>query len=273
MTSKAPAIGISGLRLRRGGFDLEIDRLRVEPGELAVLIGRNGAGKSTLLDAVGGQIGADSGRIEIFAQAVAAMPARRRALQVAAIPQEFEIPFAFSVREVVEFGRAPHLGYFGRMRPDDRCAVAAALVECDLDRLANRPLGELSGGQRRRVALAAALAQDTPVLLADEPSAHMDVARIIWCWRLLQDRARSGRAVLAAAHDLNLAAAFADRIYLLGGGRLISGGDPESVLSRRNLAEGFGVTAQLERRDGRPYLARIAPTRRNADRGGESVDR
>lgn len=267
MTSNRAAIEIRGLRLRRGGFSLRLDRLRVEPGELVVLIGRNGAGKSTLLEAIGGQIGADRGQIEIFSQALSAISARKRALHVAAIPQEFEIPFAFNVREVVEFGRAPHVGYFGRMRPGDRSAVSAALAECDLGRLADRPLGELSGGQRRRVALAVALAQDTPILLADEPSAHMDVARIYWCWRLLLNRARSGRAVLAAAHDLNLAAAFADRIYLIGGGRLISAGDPASVLSGQNLAAGFGVTAQLEQRDGRPYLTRINPTPPGADNG------
>lgn len=266
MTSRPAAIAVRELRLRRGGFELRIDRLRVEPGELAVLIGRNGAGKSTLLDAIGGQIGTVRGQIEIFEEAVAAMPARSRALRMAAIPQEFEIPFAYSVREVVEFGRAPHMGYFGRMRPGDRSAVRAALAECELDRIADRPLGELSGGQRRRVALAAALAQDTPILLADEPSAHMDVARVFWCWRLLLERARSGRAVLAAVHDLNLAAAFADRIYLLGEGRLIAGGDPVSVLSRQNLAVGFGVSARLERRDGRPHLTQIAPTGHTSDR-------
>lgn len=262
------AIKIRRLRLRRGEFGLEIERLHVEPGELVVLIGRNGAGKSTLLDAIGGQIPAAGGQIEIFAQAVARMPARRRALHVSAIPQEFEVPFSFSVREVVEFGRAPHVGYLGRMRPGDRDAVAAAIAECGLGRLADRPLGELSGGQRRRVALATALAQDTPVLLADEPSAHMDVARIQWCWRLLLDRARSGRAVLAAAHDLNLAAAFADRIYLLGGGGLIGGGDPAGVLTRQNLAAGFGVTAEVERRDGRPYLTRIDPIQQATHNGG-----
>ena len=267
MTSNRAAIQIRDLRLRRGGFGLRIDRLRVEPGELVVLIGRNGAGKSTLLEAIGGQIETDGGQIEISARALSGYSARNRARHMAAIPQEFEIPFAFSVREVVEFGRAPHVGYFGRMRPDDLDAVSAALAECDLGRLADRPLGELSGGQRRRVALAVALAQDTPILLADEPSAHMDVARVSWCWRLLQDRARSGRAVLAAAHDLNLAAEFADRIYLIGGGRLISAGDPASVLSRQNLAAGFGVTAQLERRDGRPFLTQINPKRDAAGYG------
>lgn len=267
-SSGGPAISIRGLRLRRGGFELRIDRLRVERGELAVLIGRNGAGKSTLLESVGGLIGADRGQIEIFSQDLDGISPRSRALQTAAIPQEFEIPFAYNVREVVEFGRAPHLGHFGRMRPDDRCAVAAALAECGLERFAERPLGELSGGQRRRVALAAALAQDTPILLADEPSAHMDVARITWCWRLLLERARTGRAVLAAAHDLNLAAAFADRIYLLGGGRLIAGGNPASVLSRENLEAGFGVSAELEQRDGRPHLTRMLPTRRATTGGG-----
>jgi iron complex transport system ATP-binding protein len=260
------AIEVRRLRLRRGRFRLEIENLRVEPGELVVLIGRNGAGKSTLLDAIGGQITADRGQIEIFAREVSSMPARSRALHVSAIPQEFEVPFAFSVGEVVEFGRAPHLGYFGRMRSDDRAAVAAAIAECDLGRLADRPLGELSGGQRRRVALATALAQSTPVLLADEPSAHMDIARIHWCWRLLLKRARSGRAVLAAAHDLNIAAEFADRIYLLGGGKLICDGDPASVLNRQNLAAGFGVSAEIEQREGRPYLSEITTPRHAADR-------
>ena len=268
MTSSAPAIAVRGLRVRRGAFELRIDQMRVEAGELVVLIGRNGAGKSTLLDSVGGQIEIATGQIEVFAEALAGMAARSRARQIAAIPQEFEIPFAYSVREVVGFGRAPHMGYFGRMRAGDRGAVAAALRECGLSRLADRPLGELSGGQRRRVALAAALAQDTPILLADEPSAHMDIARVAWCWRLLRDRARSGRAVLAAAHSLNLAAAFADRIYLLGGGRLLAGGDPASVLTGHNLAVGFGVSAKVEMRGGRPHLTSVdpdpAPSRRGA---------
>ncbi len=250
-------MAIAGLRLRRGGFELQVDRAWVDPGELVVLIGPNGAGKSTFLDAVGGQLQTDAGRIQICGMPISGMRARQRALKLAAIPQEFEIPFAYSVREVVEFGRAPHLGVLGRMRGRDRQAVAATLAECDLGRLADRALGELSGGQRRRVALAVALAQDTPILLADEPSAHMDIARALWCWRLLRARARAGRAVLAAVHDLNLAAAFADRIYLLRAGRLLAEGDPSKVIRPANLAAGFGIAAVVEMHGGRPRLGAL----------------
>ena len=253
MTSDS-GVGARGLRLRRGNFELSIDSIRADPGKLVALIGTNGSGKSTLLDAVGGQLPIDSGIVQICGRPAASLSARERARHLAAVPQEFEIPFAYSVREVVEFGRAPYLGMLGRMRPQDRAAVSAALAECDLEKFVARPLGDLSGGQRRRVALAVALAQDTPILLADEPSAHMDIARSLWCWRLLQSRARTGRAVLAAVHDLNFAAAFADYIYLLRDGRLLAEGPPDTVFSSANLAAGFGVAANVVLRDGRPRL-------------------
>ena len=259
MTSEPAAIGIRRLRLRRGEFELGISQLRVKSGELAVLIGRNGAGKSTLLEGVNGQIESGTGQIQIFGSSLIGMAGRRRAQLLAAIPQEFEIPFSYRVKEVVDFGRAPHIGFLGRMGPGDHRAVSAALAECDLAHLAHRPLGELSGGQRRRVALAVALAQDTPILLADEPSAHMDIGRIAWCWQLLLERARAGRAVLAAAHDLNIAAAFADRIYLLGEGRLLAGGDPAAVISQSNLESGFGISARVELSAGRPRVAHLSP--------------
>ena len=161
MTSDG-GVGARGLRLRRGNFELSIDSIRADPGKLVALIGTNGAGKSTLLDAVGGQLPIDSGLVQICGRSAASLSARERARHLAAVPQEFEIPFAYSVREVVEFGRAPYLGMLGRMRPQDRAAVSAALAECELENFVARPLGDLSGGQRRRVALAVALAPGHP---------------------------------------------------------------------------------------------------------------
>ena len=245
MTSRQLAISVKGMRTKRGQFELAVPNLSVAFGQLTVLVGPNGSGKSTLLRSIDGTVATD-GHIELAGLPVADISNRQRARLLAAVPQEFAVPFAYSARQLVAFGRAPHLGLLGQLGAQDRVAVDAALSTCDLVCFADRPVGDLSGGQRRRVALAMALAQQTPILLVDEPTAHLDIGRARWCWQQLAEFAAAGGAVLAAAHDLAAAAVWADRLVLLSAGQIKAQGTPTRVLTAANLRSVFKVDVTFD---------------------------
>ncbi len=169
--------------------------------------------------------------------------------------------FDFTVRELVELGRLPHLKFPDRLTPRDEEAVEEALAAVGLSGLAGRRFSTLSGGEKQRVFLAIALAQEPQVLLLDEPTAHLDVRHQLELMELVAERAREGLAVLAAMHDLNLAAAFADRMILLVEGRVLAQGRPEEVLTRENLRTAFGVEARVARDETGVLHIRFLPRR------------
>ena len=158
------------------------------------------------------------------------------------VEQRPQVGFDFTVRELVELGRLPHLRFPERLTPRDQAAVERALAEVGLSDLASRRFSTLSGGEKQRAFLAIALAQEPRVLLLDEPTAHLDVRHQLELMELVAQRARAGLAVLVAMHDLNLAAAFADRMALLVGGKVVAQGPPPE-----NLRAAFGVEARVER--------------------------
>jgi iron complex transport system ATP-binding protein len=227
-------------------------------GELVGLLGPNGAGKTTLMRAALGLQPAE-GRIALGGAPLAALAPRERALRAAHIPQERSIAWPISVAALVALGRTPHRAAPGA----DRAAVEAALAAMELGALRDRPATELSGGERARVLIARALAQDAPLLLADEPTAGLDAAHALALMAAFRELARDGRGVLVSLHDLGLAARWCDRLLLLDAGRLAADGPPEAVLTPARLAAVFGITAHIGRDATGPILQPTGLARRH----------
>lgn len=217
--------------------------LEVREGEILAVVGPNGAGKSTLLRAISGALRPQEGVIYLDFQAVWSFSARERARKLAMVEQGAQPAFDFTVQELVELGRVPHLGRLQGFRSVDQAAVARALAFTGLTDLAHRRWSELSGGEKQRALLAMAFAQEPEVLLLDEPTAHLDVAHQIELMQLISKFAEKGGTVIMALHDLNLALAFAHRLALLHRGRLLACGAPKDVLTPALLREVFGVEA------------------------------
>jgi iron complex transport system ATP-binding protein len=239
VTTSAPpgtALTATGVDVVRGGTPIlsEVD-VAVRSGELLVLAGPNGAGKSTLLSVLAGDTAPDRGSVRLREQPLAAVGAGDLARERAVMLQEQRVAFAFLVRELVAMGRAPWQG-----RPesdDDEAVVAAALATADVAHLAGRRFPTLSGGERARTAFARLLAQDCPVLLLDEPTAALDIHHQETLLGALRELTATGAAVVAVLHDLTLAAAYADRVALLAGGRMRACGSPAEVLTPETLTE------------------------------------
>jgi iron complex transport system ATP-binding protein len=210
-------------------------------GEFVGLLGPNGAGKSTLVRLVAGLHAPAAGEVRLAGLDPFAAPRRAVAQVCALVPQEPQITWPFTVREVVMMGRAPRQGLLSVASRFDRGAVEGALAACDLGHLADRRLDELSGGERRRAFFARALAQEPRVLLLDEPTAFLDLGHQVAAMQMAQVAARGGLCVVAVLHDLNLAAAACDRVVVLSSGRVLAEGPPALVLTAERVREVWGV--------------------------------
>ena len=224
------------------------------------VLGRNGAGKTTLLRVAAGILRPDGGAVTVDGRDLAAMPPRAAALLVSGVPQDDTTEFAFSIRDVVALGRYARVPAWRPEGPADREAVEAALRATGLTALADRPVTEVSGGERRRASLARCLAQDADVLLLDEPTSHLDLGHETRVLRVLRDLARSrGKAVVASLHDVNVAALFADRVVILEDGRVLAEGPPGQVLTAPILLAAFGAAVRVLAHPDRPGIPVIVP--------------
>jgi iron complex transport system ATP-binding protein len=261
----AGGLSVEGLSVRYGDrLALNSVSLEVAPGEVVALAGPNGSGKSTLVRAVATDSPGTRGRVRVQGHSLERLRPIERALHVAWMPQEEPAGDNVPLADYVEYGRYAHLPRWSGGSAADRAAVASALQEVDLADFASRGMLELSGGERQRARLARALAQDAPVLLLDEPTAHLDVGHQLDVLERVRSHARRhGRAVLVALHDLNLAARFTDRVAVLSHGRLRTVGPPSEVLSPDLLAEVWGVVAEMRKdsASGLPYLIPRLPSR------------
>lgn len=230
-----------GIRAGYGGCEVlrGID-LEVRPGEVLSVAGPNGSGKSTLLRAVTGLVPLSGGEVLLGGTPLADLPAKERARRCAVQPQVETPMFDYTVGQFVLLGRHPHRAPLGAAGPRDREAVARAMERSDLSGFEGRGIRSLSTGEWQRTLLARALAQETPLLLLDEPAAHLDPGHRFAVHTLLRALAREhDRAVLCVSHDLNLAAEFSDRMMILSQGRVLAAGTPDEVMTESNLREAF----------------------------------
>ena len=217
----------------------------VEAGEWVALIGPNGAGKTSLLRAVAGLLPCE-GNVFLDGTALGSLGRRQRAQRLALVPQEPRTPPWLTVAEYVLMGRTPYLRPLAREGERDREAAARALSRLELEELAERTLGTLSGGERQRVVVARALAQEAPIVLLDEPTASLDIGHQQQALDLLDAlRETEGLTLVAAMHDLTLAAQYADRVLLLDAGRLVADGAPADVLTEEGLARHYGARVRV----------------------------
>lgn len=262
-------IDVRGVSVRLGGTRiLDSVSARVEEGRFVGLVGPNGAGKSTLLRTINGVLSPAAGEVFIDGEDIHDLSSKAASRRVAAVPQNTSLSFAFDVRDVVAMGRTP---YRSRFRPDDAAgdgSVEAALDRTDTARFADRAMDAVSGGERQRVLLARALAQDTPVLLLDEPTASLDINHRIRTLELVRDLVREGKTVIAAIHDLNLAARYCDDLLLLADGRVLDSGPPEAVLTKESLARAFDARAVVSRHPVTGAVFVTALSEATADRNG-----
>jgi iron complex transport system ATP-binding protein len=244
------ALSLSGVRVTRGGREVVhgVD-LEVGVGEWVALIGPNGAGKTTLLRALAGVLTATGG-LTVAGVPASALSRRDWARAVALVPQEPNAPPWLTVSEYVLLGRTPHLGALAREGRRDREVAGRALARLDLLDYRDRTLGTLSGGERQRVVVARAVAQDAPIVLLDEPTTALDVGHQQQALDLLDELRRETELTLVAAmHDLTLAAQYAERMVLLADGRIVADGKPDEVLTEESLALHYGARTRVVRVD------------------------
>jgi iron complex transport system ATP-binding protein len=236
------ALDIGGRRLLEG-----VDA-RVASGELLALVGPNGVGKTTLLRAIAGLHPPSAGTISVDGNEIGALAPAQRALRVGFVTSDDVLLDALRVSDVVGIGRfAHHRWWEWRERPDDDRAVREALAAVHMEAFAGRLFSTLSSGERQRVWIAMGLAQDTPVLLLDEPTSHLDLRVSHQILALLRELARAGKTIVCAIHDVNDAAAYADHVALLGDGRLAALDTPDRVLASDVLETTYRVAMERVR--------------------------
>lgn len=228
----------------------------LEAGSSTVLLGPNGGGKSTLLKTLAGLIPPLSGEVRVQERSLREIPALERARLIAVVPPEEKFEFPFTVREAVAMGRLPHANSFFDSS-DDREATSLAMERAECDHLADRPVTEISAGEQQRVLLARALAQNAPILLLDEPTAHLDPAHQVGFVRLVKGLTSQGLTIVAAIHDLNLVPVMAEQAVLIGRGEALVFDSVENVLSGKLLEEVYGV--EFERSKGSAGNLRLHP--------------
>ncbi|MFF0821854.1 MULTISPECIES: ABC transporter ATP-binding protein [Micromonospora] len=219
--------------------------LRVAEGSFTVFIGPNGCGKSTLLRTVARVLRPSEGRVAVLGRDVRGYSRRQYARTVGLLPQGIEAPAGMTVTDLVLRGRHPHRSPLSRWTAQDEQAVSSALDVTGTTGFGDRILAELSGGQRQRAWLAMLLAQDTPILLLDEPTTYLDIAHQYEVLDLLADLHAGGRTVVAVLHDLNQAARYATDLVVLRGGHVAETGHPATVLTPDLVADVFGLRCRI----------------------------
>jgi iron complex transport system ATP-binding protein len=242
-------MAVSGVTVSYGERTV-LDRadLRVTAGERVALVGPNGAGKSSLLRAMTGVLPARNGTVELLGEPIDRVHRRTLARTVAVVPEVADLPFAMPVDEVVALGRLPHEPPLTGLRPADIAAIDGAIDRVGITHLRHRDVRELSMGERQLVFIAVAVAQAAPILVLDEPTAHLDIRHQVDVMELLVElNRRDGTTIVAVLHDLALAAHFFPRVVVLAEGRVVADGPPAGTLEADRIRDVFGVDPALVR--------------------------
>ena len=249
MNTSEPILAVSDLALGYGTRSIVASAdLSVASGERVALVGPNGAGKSTLLRALTGVLTPRSGSVRLCGDPIESVHRQAVARTIAVVPELVDVPFAMPVAEVVALGRLPHEPPLTGLRASDIAAIDGAIERVDIGHLRNRDVRELSMGERQLVFIAVAVAQAAPILVLDEPTAHLDIRHQVEVMELLVDlNRRDGTTVIAVLHDLALAAHFFPRVVVLDAGRIVADGAPSVVLDGDRIRAVFGVDPALVR--------------------------
>lgn len=240
------------------GVDLDIAE-----GKVTTIIGPNGCGKSTLLRTMARLLKPTAGEVLLDGEPIPRLHTRDIARRMALLPQTPVAPDGLLVRDLVGRGRHPHQRWFRQWSPDDEQVVDEALAMTDTVSLRDRPIDQLSGGQRQRAWIAMTLAQDTPLMLLDEPTTYLDLAHQVEVLDLVSRLNRErGRTVVMVLHDLNLAARYSDHVVVMRQGRIVCSGSPTEVFTASTLADVFGLSADVlhDPRTGLPVVVPISHT-------------
>lgn len=237
--------GVSAGYGRNPAVISDID-LTIRDGEITVFIGPNGCGKSTLLKTMGRLLKPRQGHIEVDGLDVLNSTPKTVARQLAYLPQDPLVPTAITVEQMVGYGRAPHQSLLGFRSARDVELINRAIATVGIEHLRDRPVSELSGGQRQSAFFAMVLAQDTPYAILDEPTNHLDITHQIEVLELIKRlNSEHRKTTLVVLHDLNLAARYADRLVLFKDGAIFADGTPEAVLTTENIAAVFAVDSRI----------------------------
>ncbi|RYC47506.1 Fe(3+) dicitrate ABC transporter ATP-binding protein FecE [Pectobacterium zantedeschiae] len=219
--------------------------LSLPAGKITALLGPNGCGKSTLLKCFAKLLTPESGAIQLNGKPLSAFSARQLSRHLALLPQHHLMPEGITVRDMVAYGRSPWLSLWGRLSQDDRQRVQLAMEKTHIVDLADKRLTDLSGGQRQRAFLAMLLAQDTPVVLLDEPTTYLDINHQVELMKLLRELNQAEKTVVTVLHDLNQASRYCDHLVMLAGGRVMAQGSPHEVMKPELLQQVFSIDAEI----------------------------
>ena len=244
----------------RGKLILTDMSLELAKGQCVGIVGPNGSGKSTAIKLMAGLLAPQQGVAQILGRNNSAWPRAELARLLCYLPQGGDVHWPLKVSSVVELGRLPHRAK-GSLSPADRDAIQDAMSKCDVAHLSDRPVSELSGGEKARVLLARALATKAEIILADEPFAQLDPHHQIHAMEVLKAEAAQGATVVVVLHDLGMAARHCDRVLVISAGRIAADGPPTEVLTSDRLREVFGVDAYIGEHQGAPI---ILPIKRRA---------
>lgn len=233
--------------------------LALPAGKITALLGPNGCGKSTLLNCFSRLLLPHAGSVFLGGNQLNALSTRQLARRLALLPQHPLTPEGITVRELVSYGRHPWLTFWGRLSVDDRARVDNAMRQTRTSHLSAQRLTTLSGGQRQRAFLAMVLAQDTPVVLLDEPTTYLDINHQVELMQLMGELRNQGKTVVAVLHDLNQASRYCDNLVVMANGHISAQGTPEEVMTPGLLKEVFSVEAEIhpEPVSGRPMCVVI----------------
>jgi iron complex transport system ATP-binding protein len=261
-----PIIRMESVFFRYPGREIFRDlTLYLEEGEILGLIGPNSSGKTTLLKLMDGLLQPQRGKVFLEKEGLRQLPRPQVAKQIAVVPQEMEVPFPFTAGEIVLMGRAPYLGRFGWEKRKDLDIAREGMALTDVAGLENRPFLELSQGEKQRVLMARALAQEPKVILLDEPTSHLDINHQVEFNELIRRLNREKKlTVLNISHDLNLAAEYSHRIALLHRGLIYALGTPSTVITEENIRRVYETTVMVERNPftGAPRVTPVGKTKR-----------
>lgn len=227
-------------RVIASGLDVAIP-----DGSFTVIIGPNACGKSTLLRALARMMKPRTGAVHLDGSVITSLPSKEVARRLGLLPQTSIVPDGITVADLVARGRYPHQRLMRQWSPADEAAVTTAMAATDVAELADRIVDELSGGQRQRVWLAMALAQETPILLLDEPTTFLDISHQIEVLDLCADLHEQGRTMVAVLHDLNQACRYATHLIVMCGGRIVAEGDPAAIVTPELVAEVFALSCEI----------------------------